>query len=91
MVQLFKGITSEADALLHDLQDSLHSQERKLTTYADQQREVGFLVNDKWKYFQCHSRLWSLFTQEKQLNLCDMIYRLIAGLSNRQDQFLKLL
>ncbi|XP_057781687.1 kinesin-like protein KIN-5D [Salvia miltiorrhiza] len=38
--ELFKGITSEADALLHDLQDSLHSQEKKLTAYAEQQREA---------------------------------------------------
>ena len=41
-MQLFKGITSEADALLHDLQDSLQSQEKKLTAYAEQQREVDF-------------------------------------------------
>ncbi|KAL3850731.1 hypothetical protein ACJIZ3_012613 [Penstemon smallii] len=38
--ELFKGITSEADTLLHDLQDSLHSQENKLTAYALQQREA---------------------------------------------------
>ncbi|XP_041991078.1 kinesin-like protein KIN-5D [Salvia splendens] len=38
--ELFKGITSEADALLHDLQDSLQSQEKKLTAYAEQQREA---------------------------------------------------
>lgn len=38
--ELFKGITSEADTLLHDLQDSLHSQEKKLTSYAQQQREA---------------------------------------------------
>lgn len=45
VMQLFKGITSEADALLHDLQDSLHSQEKKLTAYAEQQREVCFFSN----------------------------------------------
>ncbi|PIN10075.1 Kinesin-like protein [Handroanthus impetiginosus] len=38
--ELFSGITSEADTLLHDLQDSLHSQEKKLTAYAQQQREA---------------------------------------------------
>ncbi|KAK4492016.1 hypothetical protein RD792_002804 [Penstemon davidsonii] len=38
--ELFKGITSEADTLLNDLQDSLHSQENKLTAYAQQQREA---------------------------------------------------
>ncbi|KAH6765604.1 P-loop containing nucleoside triphosphate hydrolases superfamily protein [Perilla frutescens var. hirtella] len=38
--EFFKGITSEADTLLHDLQDSLHSQEKKLTAYAQQQREA---------------------------------------------------
>ncbi|XP_041995168.1 kinesin-like protein KIN-5D [Salvia splendens] len=38
--ELFKGITSEADALLHDLQHSLQSQEKKLTAYAEQQREA---------------------------------------------------
>uniref|UniRef100_A0A5B7A4Y4 Kinesin motor domain-containing protein n=1 Tax=Davidia involucrata TaxID=16924 RepID=A0A5B7A4Y4_DAVIN len=37
---LFKGIASEADALLYDLQNSLHSQEDKLTAYAQQQREA---------------------------------------------------
>ncbi|GFZ20555.1 P-loop containing nucleoside triphosphate hydrolases superfamily protein [Actinidia rufa] len=37
---LFKGITSEADALLNDLQSSLHSQEDKLTAYAQKQREA---------------------------------------------------
>ncbi|GFZ17960.1 P-loop containing nucleoside triphosphate hydrolases superfamily protein [Actinidia rufa] len=37
---LFKGITLEADALLDDLQSSLHSQEDKLTAYAQKQREA---------------------------------------------------
>ncbi|KAL8493822.1 hypothetical protein ACS0TY_024839 [Phlomoides rotata] len=37
--ELFKGITSEANSLLNDLQESLHSQENKLTAYAQQQRE----------------------------------------------------
>lgn len=41
VLQLFKGITAEANSLLHDLQESLHSQEHKLTAYARQQREVG--------------------------------------------------
>lgn len=40
MIQLFKGIASEADALLNDLQNSLHTQEEKLSAYAQQQREV---------------------------------------------------
>lgn len=40
MIQLFKGIASEADALLNDLQSSLHTQEEKLCAYAQQQREV---------------------------------------------------
>lgn len=40
-VQLYKGITSEAETLLQDLQDSLNSQEKKLTSYAQQQREVS--------------------------------------------------
>lgn len=40
MEQLFKGIASEADALLNDLQSSLHNQEEKLTEFARQQREV---------------------------------------------------
>ncbi|KAJ4725915.1 Kinesin-related protein [Melia azedarach] len=37
---LFKGIASEADALLNDLQSSLHNQEEKLTEFARQQREA---------------------------------------------------
>ncbi|KAK0606176.1 hypothetical protein LWI29_034875 [Acer saccharum] len=37
---LFKGIASEADALLNDLQSSLHSQEEKLTSFAQQQRQA---------------------------------------------------
>ncbi|GMY10722.1 kinesin-like protein KIN-5D [Fagus crenata] len=37
---LFKGIASEADALLNDLQSSLHKQEEKLSSYAQQQREA---------------------------------------------------
>ncbi|GMP89151.1 hypothetical protein CsSME_00040843 [Camellia sinensis var. sinensis] len=37
---LFKGIASEADILLNDLQNSLHSQEDKLTAYGQQQREA---------------------------------------------------
>ncbi|EEF29570.1 kinesin-like protein KIN-5D [Ricinus communis] len=37
---LFQGIASEADALLNDLQGSLHMQEEKLTAYARQQREA---------------------------------------------------
>ncbi|KAL0460266.1 UNVERIFIED_CONTAM: Kinesin-like protein KIN-5D [Sesamum latifolium] len=38
--ELFEGITSEANTLLHDLQDSLHSHENKLTAYSQQQREA---------------------------------------------------
>ncbi|KAL8516151.1 hypothetical protein ACS0TY_014716 [Phlomoides rotata] len=38
--ELYKGITSEAETLLHDLEDSLNSQEKKLTAYAQQQREA---------------------------------------------------
>ncbi|KAE8038952.1 hypothetical protein FH972_011412 [Carpinus fangiana] len=37
---LFKGIASEADALLNDLQSSLHKQEEKLSAFAQQQREA---------------------------------------------------
>ncbi|TYJ33453.1 hypothetical protein E1A91_A05G104900v1 [Gossypium mustelinum] len=37
---LFKGIASEADALLNDLQSSLYKQEEKLTAFAQQQREA---------------------------------------------------
>ncbi|KAI3772419.1 hypothetical protein L6452_03605 [Arctium lappa] len=37
---LFKGIASEAEELLNDLQRILHSQENKLATYAQQQREA---------------------------------------------------
>ncbi|KAL2239500.1 UNVERIFIED_CONTAM: Kinesin-like protein KIN-5D [Sesamum indicum] len=44
--ELFEGITSEANTLLHDLQDSLHSHENKLTAYAQQQREVQFAVGE---------------------------------------------
>ncbi|KAG8371393.1 hypothetical protein BUALT_Bualt13G0083100 [Buddleja alternifolia] len=38
--ELFKGITSEADTLLLDLQNSLHSQKNKLTAYAQKQNEA---------------------------------------------------
>ncbi|XP_073064697.1 kinesin-like protein KIN-5D [Primulina eburnea] len=38
--ELLKGIASEADTLLNDLQNSLHSQEKKLTVYAQQQHEA---------------------------------------------------
>ncbi|XP_073311252.1 kinesin-like protein KIN-5D [Primulina huaijiensis] len=38
--ELFKGIASEADTLLNDLQNSLHSQENKLTVYVQQQHEA---------------------------------------------------
>ncbi|PWA42619.1 kinesin motor domain-containing protein [Artemisia annua] len=37
---LFKGIASEAEVLLDDLQNILHNQETKLATYAQQQREA---------------------------------------------------
>lgn len=37
---LFKGIASEAEALLNDLQSSLHKQEEKLTAFAQQQRQA---------------------------------------------------
>ncbi|KAK8550966.1 hypothetical protein V6N13_119465 [Hibiscus sabdariffa] len=37
---LFKGIASEADVLLNDLQSSLYKQEEKLTAFAQQQREA---------------------------------------------------
>ncbi|KAL3518285.1 hypothetical protein ACH5RR_020874 [Cinchona calisaya] len=40
LTQLFKSIASEADTLLNDLQNSLHSQESKLTAFAQQQREA---------------------------------------------------
>lgn len=36
----------EADALLNDLQSSLHSQEEKLTAFAKQQREVCKFILD---------------------------------------------
>ncbi|GFP80330.1 125 kDa kinesin-related protein [Phtheirospermum japonicum] len=38
--ELFKEITSEADTLLCGLQDRLHSQEKKLIDYSEQQREA---------------------------------------------------
>lgn len=41
--QLFKGIASEADGLLDDLQSIIHSLENKLATCAQQQREVRFV------------------------------------------------
>uniref|UniRef100_A0A803PWF6 Kinesin motor domain-containing protein n=1 Tax=Cannabis sativa TaxID=3483 RepID=A0A803PWF6_CANSA len=37
---LFKGIASEADELLSDLESSLHKQEEKLSAYAQQQRQA---------------------------------------------------
>lgn len=37
---LFKGIASEAEKLLNDLQNSLYSQEDKLAAYAQQQQEA---------------------------------------------------
>ncbi|GLU02436.1 hypothetical protein SLE2022_196870 [Rubroshorea leprosula] len=37
---LFKGIASEADAVLNDLQSSLYKQEEKLTAFAQQQRQA---------------------------------------------------
>lgn len=40
-MQHFKAIASEADTLLNDLQNSLYSQEDKMTAYAHQQREVS--------------------------------------------------
>lgn len=40
MTQLFKGIASEADALLSDLENSLHKQDEKLSAFSQQQREV---------------------------------------------------
>lgn len=41
-VQLFKGIASEAEKLLDDLQNILYSEESKLSAFAQQQREVRF-------------------------------------------------
>ncbi|KAH6821999.1 P-loop containing nucleoside triphosphate hydrolases superfamily protein [Perilla frutescens var. hirtella] len=38
--ELFKGIATEANKTLHDLQESLNSQETKLAAYAQQQREA---------------------------------------------------
>lgn len=38
--ELFKGIASEAENLLNDLESILYSQENKLTAYAQQQREA---------------------------------------------------
>lgn len=64
MLQLFKGITSEADTLLHDLQDSLHSQEKKLTSYAQQQREVGILLT----LFQCSLSYMVSFHKRKVID-----------------------
>ncbi|OMO91381.1 hypothetical protein COLO4_18411 [Corchorus olitorius] len=37
---LFKGIASEAEELLNDLQSSLYKQEEKLTSFAQQQRQA---------------------------------------------------
>ncbi|KAL8463701.1 hypothetical protein ACS0TY_034375 [Phlomoides rotata] len=44
--ELYKRITSEAEYLLHDLEDNLNSWEKKLTAYAQQQREGGIDENE---------------------------------------------
>lgn len=50
--QLFKGIASEADELLNDLQSNLHKQEEKLSAHAQQQREVCNTLFLSWfNYF----------------------------------------
>lgn len=50
-LQLFKGLVTEANNILHDLQDGLNSQETKLTAYAQKQREVG-ISNLIWRLFE---------------------------------------
>lgn len=62
ILQLFKEIATEANSTLHDLQESLHSQETKLTTYAQQQREVS-ISNSAWILFRFSSTLLFIFNQ----------------------------
>lgn len=74
MIQLFKGIASEADALLNDLQSSLHKQEEKLSAYAQQQREVRKL------FFGLHIRgVWIIITFVEQMLLSVTHYRHMQG------------
>lgn len=42
MRQLLKGIATEADVILNELQGNLSKQGEKLAAYAEQQREVGY-------------------------------------------------
>nr|GEY06063.1 kinesin-like protein KIN-5D [Tanacetum cinerariifolium] len=60
--QLFKGIASEAENLLNDLQDILCSQENKLTAYAQHQREAhSRAIETSRKFEECAAN------EEKQL------------------------
>lgn len=77
MVQLFKGIASKADTLINELQSSLHSQEEKLTAYAQQQREVYQVV---FSFFQVLQPKWQI------LMFFNIVYRLTVGLSQPQGQ-----
>lgn len=69
VMQLFKEIGSEAAVLLHDLQNSLHSQKTKLTAYAQQQREVSFCLTWKENCFKTSSNCGFSFWKEEFVNI----------------------
>ncbi|XP_062012533.1 kinesin-like protein KIN-5D [Rosa rugosa] len=74
---LFKGIASEADELLNDLQSNLHKQEEKLSAHAQQQREaharavqmarsVSKVTVDFFKTLDTHASSLSQIVEEAQ-------------------------
>lgn len=88
-LQLFKEIATEADSTLRDLQESLHSQETKLTVYAQQQRDVS-ISNSAWILFRFSLFPTFIFNLKGGNLKSDIMSRLIAEQSNQQGQFPKL-
>ncbi|KAK6144553.1 hypothetical protein DH2020_021373 [Rehmannia glutinosa] len=78
--ELFKGITSEADTLLQDLQDSLHSQERKLIAYSQQQQEMGML--------QTWAKLWKRHRQQNDQKLSELEKKFEECAADEEKQLL---
>ncbi|KAJ7980926.1 Kinesin-like protein [Quillaja saponaria] len=101
---LFKGIASEADSLLDDLQSSLHKQEEKLTAYADQQRQaharavettrsVSKITVDFFETLDMHASSLTQIVEEAQTvnnkELCELETKFEECAANEERQLLE--
>ncbi|KAJ7947734.1 Kinesin-like protein [Quillaja saponaria] len=101
---LFKGIASEADSILNDLQRGLHKQEEKLNAYADQQRQaharavettrsVSKVTVDFFETLDMHASSLTQIVEEAQTvnnkKLCELETKFEECAANEERQLLE--